>query len=482
MSRTLIFDLESDNLFYDITKVHCIRAYHLEEKKMLRFDRDNEPMFKGIQELNDGLLVGHNIVNFDIPALMKLYPKFKWKNREVFDTMLMSKLVCADIVITDIKLMKDGILPAKLYASHSLKAWGYRLGYHKGTYATDSEAEDVWAEYSKEMANYCEQDVKVTVKLYHHILKRIEENEVPQSAIDIEHKFAHLMARQEHYGVLFDIEKATRLEETLRKEQITLLDALQSQFKPKWFTDGKVKEAKRSSRRKIVHPITGRPDWQTTNYVEGAKYQDIKYTEFNPASGAHIIRWLTEDYGWIPSEFTEAGTPKTDADTLEKLDIEGIETLQRYLMVNKRLTQLIDGKQSLMNNVKSDNRIHGHVDSLGAVTRRCTHNSPNLAQVPANTIEYGSDFRSLFKAPNGRIIIGADASGLELRVLAHYLYIYDKGEYGEVVLNGDVHWKNTEDAGLIEYGTKRDKHNPTHEKQRSLAKTFILTQYARMTL
>ena len=482
MSRTLIFDLESDNLFYDITKVHCIRAYHLEEKKMLRFDRDNEPMFKGIQELNDGLLVGHNIVNFDMPALMKLYPKFKWKNREVFDTMLMSKLVCADIVITDIKLMKEGILPAKLYASHSLKAWGYRLGYHKGTYATDSEAEDVWAEYSKEMADYCEQDVKVTVKLYHHILKRIEENEVPQSAIDIEHKFAHLMARQEHYGVLFDIEKATRLEETLRKEQITLLDALQSQFKPKWFTDGKVKEAKRSSRRKIVHPITGRPDWQTTNYVEGAKYQEIKYTEFNPASGAHIIRWLTEDYGWIPSEFTDAGTPKTDADTLEKLDIEGIETLQRYLMVNKRLTQLIDGKQSLMNNVKSDNRIHGYVDSLGAVTRRCTHNSPNLAQVPANTIEYGSDFRSLFTVPNGRIIIGADASGLELRVLAHYLYIYDKGEYGEVVLNGDVHWKNTEDAGLIEYGTKRDKHNPTHEKQRSLAKTFILTQYARMTL
>ena len=232
MSRTLIFDLESDNLFYDITKVHCIRAYHLEEKKMLRFDRDNEPMFKGIQELNDGLLVGHNIVNFDIPALMKLYPKFKWKNREVFDTMLMSKLVCADIVITDIKLMKEGILPAKLYASHSLEAWGYRLGYHKGTYATDSEAEDVWAEYSKEMADYCEQDVKVTVKLYHHILKRIEENEVPQSAIDIEHKFAHLMARQEHYSVLFDIEKATRLEETLRKEQITLLDALQSQFKP----------------------------------------------------------------------------------------------------------------------------------------------------------------------------------------------------------------------------------------------------------
>lgn len=473
MSKTLIFDLESDNLFYDITKVHCIRAYHLEDKKMLRYDKDNEPFFKGIQELNEGILVGHNIINFDIPALMKLFPKFKWKNRQVFDTMLMSKLVCADIVITDIRLMKEGILPPKLYGSHSLKAWGYRLGYHKGTFATDSEEEDVWAEYSKEMADYCEQDVKVTTKLYFHLLKRIQENEVPQSAIDIEHKFAMLMARQEHYGVLFDLEKAKKLEETLRKEQISLLDALQSQFKPKWFTDGKVREAKRSSRRKIVHPITGRPDWQTTNYVEGAQYQEIKYTEFNPASGSHIIRWLTEDYGWIPSEFTDAGTPKTDADTLEKLDIEGIETLKRYLMVNKRLTQLVDGKQSLMNNVRSDSRIHGHVDSLGAVTRRCTHNSPNLAQVPANTIEYGSDFRSLFKAPEGRIIIGADASGLELRVLAHYLYIYDKGEYGEVVLNGDVHWKNTQDTGLIEEGTKRDKHNVTHEKQRSLAKTFI---------
>lgn len=482
MSRTLIFDIESDNLYYDVTKVHCIRAYHVEEKTMLKFDRDTQPLFKGIQELNEGLLVGHNIINYDIPALHKLYPKFNWKNRQVFDTMLMSKLVCADIVITDLKLLKEGILPSKLYGSHSLKAWGYRLGFHKGTYATDSEAEDVWAEYSKEMADYCEQDVKVITKLYYHLLKRIQENEVPQSAIDIEHKFAHLMARQEHYGVLFDSKKAMQLEETLRKESIELLYALQSQFKPKWFTVGAVKTSKRSSRRKIEHPITHK-EWQTTNYIEGATYQEIKYTEFSPTSGAHIIKWLTEDYGWIPSEFTEKGLPKTDADTLEKLDIEGIEVLQRYLMVNKRLTQLIDGKQSLMNNVKSDGRIHGHVDSLGAVTRRCTHNSPNLAQVPANTIEYGKDFRSLFIAPTGRCIVGADASGLELRVLAHYLHIFDNGAYGEVVLNGDVHWKNTQDAGLIAEGTKRDKHDDFHEKQRSLAKTFILTQIKhRMTL
>jgi len=137
--RTLIFDIESDNLYYDVTKVHCIRAYHVEEKTMLRFDKDTQPLFKGIQELNEGLLVGHNIVNYDIPALHKLYPKFNWKNRQVFDTMLMSKLVCADIVITDLKLLKEGILPSKLYGSHSLKAWGYRLGFHKGTYATEIE-------------------------------------------------------------------------------------------------------------------------------------------------------------------------------------------------------------------------------------------------------------------------------------------------------------------------------------------------------
>lgn len=197
----------------------------------------------------------------------------------------------------------------------------------------------------------------------------------------------------------------------------------------------------------------------TTNLLEGSYYSEVIIKEFNPNSSAHVIRWLKDLYDWSPTEFTEAGNPKTDGDTLGALTFEGIDVLQKYQMLLKRLSQLSDGKSALLSKyVKSTNRIHGRCDTLGAVTRRCTHSSPNLAQIPANRAPYGENFRELFIAPKGYKIVGADGSGLELRTLAHYLYWYDEGLYRDVVLDGDIHSKNQLDAGL-----------PTRDD----AKTFI---------
>jgi len=467
--RKLIFDIETDNLYHDVTKIHCIRVYDLDEKKMYRFDEDHEPIFKAIDLLNEGELIGHNIIGYDIPVLHKLRKDFKWKNRDTFDTMVASKLVCTDLKHTDLGRMRAGTLPSKLYESHSLKAWGYRLNDNKGNFG---EQESAWEKYTPQMGEYCEQDVMVTVKLYEYIQNRIIKQEVPKRALDIEHKFATLISRQERFGVKFDYAKAKILEKELRIEAVSILETLREQFTPK-FLAGKIKTYKKSMKRTIQHPITGLP-MKTTGVEAGAEAQEITYTEFNPNSGSHIVKWLTEDYGWIPSVFTEKGFPKTDADTLGSLDIEGIESLQRYLMLNKRLTQLADGDSALMKMYNPiTKRIHGRVDSLGAVTRRCTHYSPNLGQVPANTIEYGSRFRELFIVNDGYTMCGADGSGLELRTLSHYLYYFDNGSYGVIVLNGDIHWKNCIDAGLIPEGTIRDKHNEEHEKQRSIAKTFI---------
>lgn len=496
----LVFDIEGDNLYQDITKVHCIRAYDLNTDTMYRFDKDHEPIFRGIKLLNESdELIGHNILGFDLPALHKLFPKFTaWKGHKVFDTIIGSKLICATVDRTDMQLVKQGDLPSNLIGSHSLKAWGYRLKEFKGEYGERHKGESdedyhqrVWANYSREMADYCEQDVMTNVKLYRHLMKEAEWRQVPQKAIDIEHKFATIISRQERHGVKFDIEKATALEEILRKEASGALETLRATFKPKWFIDkpakGKgvtivvdgveyndIKESKVNRKKKIECPVGSGKIINSTNALAGALSVDISLETFNPNSGTHVIKWLTEDFGWIPTEFTDAGTPKTDADTLAVLTFEGIELLQRYQMLLKRLSQLADGKSALLKQFRKDTgRIYGRCDTLGAVTRRCTHSAPNLAQVPSNTAEFGSNFRELFTVPDGYKLVGADASGLELRTLAHYLSMFDGGEYAKIVLNGDIHWKNCIDAGFIPQGTIRDKHNEQHERARGYSKTFI---------
>ena len=109
--------------------------------------------------------------------------------------------------------------------------------------------------------------------------------------------------------------------------------------------------------------------------------------------------------------------------------------------------------------VQADGRIHGRVNPCGAVTGRATHSYPNVAQVPAVGSPYGKECRSLFKVPDGWYQAGVDASGLELRCLAHFMAPYDNGAYAHEILNGDIHTANQIAAGLPE---------------RNQAKTFIL--------
>lgn len=496
----LVFDIEGDNLYNKITKVHCIRAYDLDTSTMYRFDKDHEPIFRGIKLLNEAEeLIGHNIVGFDIPALHKLFPDFNWKNRKVFDTIIMSKFVFTDLEKTDLGRITAGKLPKDMYQKHSLEAWGHRLGEHKGEYGKkfkDESAEEyqqrVWANYNKEMASYCEQDVLVNVKLYRYIMKKVEELEVPQRAIDIEHKFATIISRQERHGVKFDIDKAIKLEHELRIKATEALNLCKEVYKPKWFIkkppkgkgieceiDGEkfiYQESKVNRKETCTFPTKdgGEIEIKTTGKIKGAKYTNIELIEFNPNSGNHIIKWLTEEFNWSPAEFTKKGNPKTDGDTLASLTFDGIKPLQDYQLLTKRLSMIADGDGSLINKCdKETGRLFGRCDTLGAVTRRCTHSSPNLAQIPAGSKDkegnylwgmdagkkaYGNEFRELFTVPKGYKLVGADASGLELRTLAHYLTLFDNGAYADIVLNGDIHSKNQEDAGL-----------PT----RNDAKTFI---------
>jgi len=162
---TLIFDLETNGLLYDLSRIHCLVIYDIEADQTLVYndEGDTEPIVRGISRLEEAdSIVGHNIIGYDIPAIKKLYPWFEPEG-QVIDTLLLSRLYHTDLLAIDKKRNWAG-MPAKLYGRHSLEAYGYRLGEFKGDFGKTSD----WKIWSQEMQEYCVQDVTVTRKLCEH--------------------------------------------------------------------------------------------------------------------------------------------------------------------------------------------------------------------------------------------------------------------------------------------------------------------------
>ena len=205
--------------------------------------------------------------------------------------------------------------------------------------------------------------------------------------------------------------------------------------------------------------------------MEGAPYTPIEHVVFNPSSRDHIALKLKEA-GWVPTEFTDKGAPKVDDEVLEHVRVDdpvkqaSIDLIKEYLMIQKRIGQAAEGDKAWLRYVAEDGKIHGSVNPNGAVTGRATHSFPNLGQVPGVRAPYGEQCRAAFGAEHHLdgltgtpwVQAGIDASGLELRCLAHFMAPYDNGEYADVILNGDIHTVNQNAAEL-----------PTRDN----AKTFI---------
>lgn len=450
---TLIFDIETDGLLADLTKIHCLVIYDTKTQKIMNFasaytpysgvsyyNKQGElivypPVHEGIRLLNSAdELAGHNIVKFDIPAIQKLYPDFKPKGK-IFDTLLVSKLTYPDIGELDDIYIRKGRYPAKIRGKYSLKAWGYRLGELKGTY---NEQENCWFKWSSDMQRYCEQDVVVTKKLY-NLLKS---KNISEEAIELEQEFARIIGKQEQRGVYFDFDKAVDLKADLYQQKYEIEKQLKQVFK-----DEVVEE--------IFIPKVNNIK---KGYITGQPFTKKKIIEFNPASRQMIADRLIKKYNWKPKIKTATGKPKIDEKVLETLDYPEASLLRDYFLLIKTLGQLSDGQNAWLKMYNPDTgAIHGQVDTLGAVTGRCTHNKPNLAQVPAISKDkdgnilygikggWGYECRSLFKSRKGYKLVGCDASGLELRCLAHYM---NDEAYTHEILNGDIHTKNQHAAGL----------------------------------
>jgi DNA polymerase I-like protein with 3'-5' exonuclease and polymerase domains len=426
-----IFDIETNGLLDELTTIHCLVLRNVDTNEVTVFQKSDIGL--GLKWLMEAELIsGHNVIKFDIPAIQKLYPWFTVDKPKVLDTLVCTRLIWAAIKERDVDLMRKEILPRNLFGSHSLKAWGHRLQCFKGDY------DGGWDTVSQEMIDYCVQDTEVTMTLYNKI---VEKKYSPQ-AIELEHKIAWLMAKQERNGFTFDEQSAAKLYGKLSQRRADIERELKETFQP-WEVQ-------------LPDFIPAR-DNQKKGYTKGVPVKRYKTVEFNPNSRDHIANRLMTLYDWDPQEFTEGGKPKVDETVISQLDYPPCKLIGEYLMLQKRIGQLAEGDQAWLKLVK-DGRIHGSINTNGAVTGRATHAYPNISQVPGCSAPYGMECRSLFTVPEGWVLAAADASGLELRCLAHFMAKWDGGKYGEVLLSGDIHTMNQEAAGL-----------PT----RASAKTFI---------
>lgn len=334
-------------------------------------------------------ICGHNVVAFDAPILNRVWGT-QIRPSQCFDTLLMSRMTNPS---------REG--------GHSLAAWGETLKFPKGDF-TDFEGG-----LTEEMLTYCIQDVNLTHRVYEEVTKLIFSGKFTGEAVKLEHEVQVIITQQERNGFKLDVPYAQTLLCEIKTEMSHIEEALQQVFPP---------------------IVTERISEKT-----GKKLKD-GVEIFNVGSRQQIAKRLVEK-GWKPKKFTDKGQIIVDETVLESLAIEEAKPIARYLLLQKRASQL----DSWLEHLGDDGRVHGRVITFGAVTGRATHTSPNMAQVPAVRAVLGKEFRSCWIVDTGNVLVGIDLSGIELRCFAHYL---NDEEYINEVVNGDVHTRNQKAFGV----------------------------------
>ena len=371
--------------------------------------------FNELQEFINGYdcLLGHNIIDFDI-VFLKKFLGISFDNHKIVDTLVMSRLY-----------------NPQLEKGHSLKSWGERLGFPKGDF-------NDWSGPSPEMAAYCENDLDLTHKVYDVLNLKLKK--FGETSIELEHEVQTAITEQTQNGWLLDQRKCFDLLAKLKQQKMEVEDEVHKRFKalpvgvkevaPKFNKDGRLSS--------VGLKFLG------DNWVDvWGNFSRIDWPEFNLGSRQQIARHL-QFFGWKPKTYTDKGNIIVDEAVLGKVKgIPEASLIAEYLMLTKRMAQV----NSWISEVdkSEDGRVHGQVNPIGAVTGRMTHSNPNVAQVPASYSPYGDECRSCWTVPKGYKLVGVDASGLELRMLAHYMN--DK-EYTNEIINGDIHTVNQKATGI----------------------------------
>lgn len=431
---TYTFDIETNGFLQKLDRIHLLVLKDEETREIFVYRRNSEMdnIADGVAKLMEAdLIIGHNVVQFDIPAIKKVFPHFVPKG-EVKDTLVLARVGASNIKDTDFPLWKRGMLPGGLIGSHSLEAWGHRLGKHKGDYTAimKSKGLDPWAEWSQEMEDYCVNDVIVTSRLW----KEIQKNHVPKMCSDLEHEIHDIAGEMERNGFPFDQAGAIALAERLRSEESELRAKVienygskfvpdkKKQILPYYFDPDGKNEAKfqrgeydvpdetvgEDYTRKwwgvVSHPKVNR-SFRGFNYTVGAPYCKAKWVPFNPTSRAQVVDRLITEHGWEPESFTEKGQPSLDAAVLETLveKVPAAKDIGELFFLQKVMGQLSEGNQSWIANYnETTGCVHTRTNTGGAVTGRCTHSNFNIGQIPGVLV---GKLKNKDGTPNSKLFI-----------------------------------------------------------------------------
>ena len=398
----VVFDIETtmtaDKIWCIVCK-HGDTYYQFKEDRLHRFAE----LIKQTEEV-----IGHNIIGFDIPVVNTIFGYDVFANCKVTDTLVLSRL-----------------LNPMIEGGHSLRNWGTKLGQNKIHF-------EQFDYFSEDMLTYCRNDVELTERLYKFLIKKT--TDFGQS-VELEHKVAQIIQKQHERGFKINVVEAYELQSKFQEDMNDLTTKVRQTFPP----------------MKIEEEFIPKSNNKARGYVKGVPFTKVKYKEFNLGSRQQIAERLML-LGWKPKKKTDKGHVIVDEKVLSEIhNIPEAKLINRFLMLQKRIAQV----NSWIEGIKEDGRVHGKVITNGTITGRMSHQSPNMAQIPAVYSPYGKECRALWTVNKNYKLVGVDASGLELRMLAHYMN--DK-DYIHEVVNGDIHTANQNAAGL----ESRDK-----------AKTFI---------
>ena len=426
--KSIVFDIEADSL--EPTKIWCIAAVDPDSGETKTF---------GPTEIVNGLafltsadkLIGHNIIGYDLPAIKKIHNIDLSEGRAIVDTLVLSRLF---------NPTREG--------GHSLESWGYRIGLQKIEH-TD------FGEYTPEMLTYCRNDAVLNAKMFNNL--KSESRGFSRQSVVLEHETLKIIADQREQGFLLDIRTTSLLEAELTDRLKDVEREVQKTFRPKQIKTIIIPHFTKTGALSKMGQIQGSTKKTRLTQEEyedvATKRKTVRMEEvpFNLGSRKQIGEYLI-DFGWKPKKFTPTGQPIVDESTLSKItDIPEATLIAEYLLLQKRIAQV----KSWLKEVCEDDRVRGFVNPNGTITGRMTHNSPNMAQVPSLGSPYGKECRACWTVPDGYKLLGIDASGLELRMLAHYMKDED---FKNEILHGDIHSANQRLAGL---------------ESRNQAKTFI---------